>query len=528
MPEVTVGRPVIDKASSPQATTWPLQLTNKGPVLDIFGFSTQGIPPTWVSFDKLQVHLMPGASEEAHLTVRPTPESRAGSYLFTLRVISFNNVSDRVELSLSVDVPPVGLVTLSVSPSKTELQDSSTAGVTVQLAAPATNNLDLLLGLEASDEEGLGEYTFEPRQLRLLPGETKMSALRIRSRTPLAAEDPPRTFKVNVTATTGAGESTQPATVSVTQKAGKPPTLDLRPKVGAAERSFTYTLTVVNPNNADVIFALSGSDPENGCDFAFQPPSLPVPRHGAGEAVVTVTARRDLEGPSEKAYPFTIAATRNGDLLPAAKSEEGRFVQTPTRSVTLSLVQPLHEVRGGNSATYSARVSNPRSIPVQVALDVKDDEGALRVSIAPSVVRLAPGADGQAMVRVSAKIRVSPGDRKAHKFLVLGILQDGTAIPPAPATLVQIGPPDVLRLIRRVGGWVVWALVMLFVVSMAAALIAAIVEGDLWSQKGNFLDLYTHPAVQFLLHLPFAGPVRALLNWVFQVLRVLPSNLRAN
>ncbi len=523
-----MAEPVTDSGLPPPAAQWRLRLRNAGNVLDTFSFSITGIHPGWVNLDPAQVTLKPGEEGTALLTVRPADGTAAGTYPFVVRTFSHLNLNQRTETPLKVEVQPRAGFTLAVSPREAESQ--GLREFEVSLTSDKSSNTDLWLDLSASDQDNACDYTFEPQRVLLQARQVARSSLRVQPRAVLGPNER-RQYAVKVVVTPQ--ESTIPAQsdeVRLAQVGAPPLSLDLQPQVQTADLQTEYSLLAVNPSNVEAVLLLTATDPEAGCEYVFKPARLTLPPRGQAQARLKVKARAYNESETEKSFPFTVSATREGDLVPTAKAE-GRFVQKRVKPVTLELIQPIQSSRG--SAQYFIRVSNPRPNPVQVWLEAADAADALSFTFKPGMIRLSAGAEGQAALTVRPKDRLLPGEqRRVHQFVVSGKV-DGSAISAtANGTLAQVGgigwgkaPAVILRWAGWALKWVVVLAVILLLVTLVLAGMEQVTEGAPQLHQAFDSVLY-NPLAQFVLRLPFAQPVRGVVRWIAYVLTLIQTGPR--
>lgn len=509
--QIQVGvEPVADPNLAPPAARWRIALRNAGTVLDTFSFNLSGIRPEWVSMDPTQVTLKPDERGTALLTIRPSAHTPAGAYPFVLRVFSQLNVSQRTEVALTVDIQARAGFAVSVSPPETEAQ--GLREFRVSLASDANSNTDLEFDLSASDPENGCEYTFEPSQLVLRARQSATSTLRVRPRASLGPHER-RTYTFQVVATPRQGLApAKSAQARLTQVSMPPPTLELRPQVQSGELQAQYTLLIANPSAVELALRLAAADPEAGCSYRFDSPRIAVPPRGQAQARLAVAARGYVQ--AEKSIPFTLSATREGELVPVATAE-GRFVQRPVSPVTLSLVPPQQSRTG--SARYFVKAVNPRSLPVRVWLEGRDEADAVSFSFKPPEIHLSAGAEGGAWLTARPKDKLLVGEqRRVHRFQVTGQVE-GLAEPLIVAgTLAQVRGLRLgggLKVLVRLAKWAVALIIVIFIVALALAGMETL--ADVLPQAGGlFGGVLDSSIARLILRLPFAAPARTIVRWL--------------
>ncbi len=87
------------------SVTLSFTLLNQGPLVDHFGVTLTGLPPTWVQLPA-PIQLLPGEQRTAQITVRPprSSQSPSGSYVPKLLVSSQENPGQLVEVTINLTV----------------------------------------------------------------------------------------------------------------------------------------------------------------------------------------------------------------------------------------------------------------------------------------------------------------------------------------------------------------------------------------------------------------------------------------
>jgi hypothetical protein len=461
-----------DSKLPPPAVQWRLSLHNAGGVIDTFAFSITGVKAAWVRLEPAQLTLKADERSTALLTITPAPDTPSGTYPLVLRTFSHLNMKQRTELPLKFEVRPAAGFQLSIDPKDAESQGQR--DFRVILASSPTSNTDLVLNLSASDQDNACDYTFEQSQVSVPAKQTVVSTMRARPRTARGPNER-KMYTIKVTATERSGVvPPQSVEARLTQVAAAPLRLVLHPQVLGGELEADFGLQAINPSGVDASVVLSGDDPEGACEFVFTPVRLTLPAGVESQAKVKVKARSNFEGEGQKEYPFTISATRVGELEPMATAQ-GRFQQKQLRPVTLTLIPPQLSSTGG--ASYIVRASNPRTRSVQVLLSAQDEADALAFTFKPSEINLSAGAEGSSTLSTRPKDHLMKGEqRRVHKFVVTGTV-DGAATPPtAKGTLAQIpgldltGPTGTsLKLTVWILRWLAVLLVLLFLVTQLLA-----------------------------------------------------------
>ena len=448
------AEPLKDSKLPPPAAQWKLSLRNASNVLDTFSYNITGVRPNWVNIDPAALTLKPGEEGNAILTVRPSSDTVGGIYPFKLRAFSHLNLNQRTELALQVQVTQSTAFKLNLSPREAESQ--GVREFKVALSSDPASNTDLWLTLSASDQDNACDYTFEPGQVFLPAKQTITSTLRVVPHAVLSPNER-KTYTFKVTATPrDMLAPPQSDEARLTQIGAVPLSLGIRPQVVSGEMSADYTVMVINPSTVPTMLFLSGEDPAESCDYIFQPSKITLPPRGQLQVLLRVKARAAFQGDGQQPIPFTISATRIGELVPAAKAD-GKFVQQQSKPITMALIPPQQSQPG--RARYFVKIRNPHTTPAHIWLDAKDEQDAVAFSFRPPEIQLSPGAEGTSTLNASPRDKVPPTEqRRVHKFTVTGNVDGAQTTITANGTLAQTRGADYPRFVTVGLRWGIWAL----------------------------------------------------------------------
>ena len=397
------------------------------------------------AFDPPVLEVGPASSAVARLRLTaPAPEpgrelSRSLSVMATVgeRAVESSLVLQQLTSAVVVD-PPVGL---EVSPSLLRVHDT-TVGVARVVVDNRAGTRWVEVELRATDPERVVRAAWTASRLRVPPGGTVATDLRLEAPLPANGEQLSR----QLTVTASAGTQTSTATVTFAQVASPSPmeTLAVRvePEVVRVSDVDHASVQVVLDNRrgrTGVRLALAGSDPERAVGFAFATPAVEL---GAGEVravVLGLDAWRPEPG-REVTRPFTVSASARGQHQVTAA---GSLVQTSSRAaielLTLGLDPSVLRLGGRRRGRTSVLVDNRRgSTPVRVSLRGDDPENAVRFTFAPVAVEVPAGRVGRSTVSVTAP-RAPGGSELNRAFSVLA--SDGRADVEAQGSLTQSAAP---------------------------------------------------------------------------------------
>lgn len=479
--------PATDKPLPPPALQWKLRLKNAGNVLDTFGFSFNGIPQTWVSIDPVEMQLYPDEEGTSLLVVRPGADTKAGSYPFTLRAFSHVNMNERTEVALKIDVKASLGFQLEVTPREAEIQ--GVRDFQIYLSSTPAANGDMWLDLSASDQDNACEYAITPKEILLPARQRVMSTLRVKPR-PVLGPGERKQYTVKVAATPRQSAApVQTVDLRVTQTGSLPPNLTIQPQVQNAELESDFMVAVANQSAVDVTLYFSADDPEMACEYAFVPDHRFISANGTSSIRLHVKARAAFRGDKPKQIPFTVKATRGGELLPVA-TVKGQLNQTPGRPLTAQLIPP--QLSSTGRARYSTRVHNPYNGPILAWLEARDETDALSFNVSPTRMQIPAGSDGLFELGVKPKDKLLPTDqRRVHKFTVSVYVQGLSTPTNLTGLLAQVKGTDwttpigkiikglfdfiwaVIKLLFKILKWVIPIILILIVVIFVADLAIA-------------------------------------------------------
>ncbi|MBN1250113.1 MAG: protein kinase [Anaerolineae bacterium] len=174
-------------------------LLNQGPIVDHFTITVEGIPPDWVDLPPV-VQLMPGEQQEVALTLHPprSPQSKAGRYTVTVRVISRDIPSQYVDVRLALTVGTYSQFQSSLQPQKVR------AGRPTRVTVRNDGNFPDTFTISGSDRGN--ELAFEPpaARIQVAQGGTSSADLRAKPvKRPFIGGTKSHPFVVNVAPSQG-------------------------------------------------------------------------------------------------------------------------------------------------------------------------------------------------------------------------------------------------------------------------------------------------------------------------------------
>jgi hypothetical protein len=513
------AEPVRDAPLPPQTAQWRLLLHNQSDDPDTFRIGVLGIRPAWASMESDLVTLQPDEKCSLLLSVTPGDDASVGIHPFTLRVLSQHYPDRRAELDLQVEAKANAAFTLDIAPREAEAPGMSE--FEIKIISDEASNADTWISLVAGDPQQAAEYIFEPARVLLTARQTATAKLYVRPRHPAEPGAQRAIVFTAVAVRDGGDRERRSVEARLTQVGAASLTLELAPRVQSDTIEAEYLVMATNAAATESTLTLSGEDLHEACTYNFDPPRLTVPPHSQAQAMLKVRARAYLELEAERPHPCTVTATPAGESAPIARAN-GQFTQLSIPPVALELTPPHQSAP--RTARYTIKATNPRPIPVQLALSAKDDRNALAFTLEPAMLNLAPGAEATSQLTVQAKARLPLGERRAHVFTVVGVMQGSSVEASTTGLLAQersAGQTRIaatlLRAGERAAKWALVGLLLGFLVLLLLAGMEVTSEGNVRLQA-QVAPILSHPISRWFLDLPIAEPARALVRSLNQAL----------
>lgn len=397
-------------------------IQNLAEIVDRYGIAVEGIDPSWVSLSRPELALFPKDTDQVRLTLKAPAGSvaRAGRHDLRVVVTSQENPAERTTVPLELDVAALPTLELRLHPRR---QSGMAEGLFV-LHVANHGNTDLTVEFEATDPEEALDYGFEARRLLLAPGEERQVQLRIRLREamlgrgarvyPFSVSACPREAPQQVQSVQGEWELAVPALE-----------LSLRPQKGRGVRQGDFQLVVRNPGSTPLPMVFEASDPEDACQYLFQPAEVTVPPGQEVRVQLTVRPRAALTGEQSRTFGFTVDAAVTGGA-PQTRQVHGEWEHLPP-AFELSLRSLVG--RGTGEGSFRVGLSNPEESDLMVRVEAADAAGACVFSLyvpesLPVVVRA--GQELVLALLVRPRVPRATAVPRPHPFTVTARTAVGT------------------------------------------------------------------------------------------------------
>lgn len=158
----------------------------------------EGIPAEWVRLEPSEVRLMNSAQSKitVMLTAPRVPESRCDDYAVMVKVKSSNP-----ERPVHSDALPMKITVLPFFNSKTTLDPerlNARRNATQKVEIQNLGNTPMVFNLDGKDQDKAFRYSFDPPTLRIDPGKSASSIMRVDAPTHLMGSAKPHPFAVQV------------------------------------------------------------------------------------------------------------------------------------------------------------------------------------------------------------------------------------------------------------------------------------------------------------------------------------------
>ncbi len=155
-----------------------ITVQNMGSSVDQYAVELDGLPTTWYTLSSTSVALFPQDKEEARLSIRPPKgAAKAGSYPFTITVLSRADPSKTTRMEGTLQVSSVAAFEIEISPRKV-IGRSARFNLTMRNGG----NVDQEVELDAFDAEGECDFTFNPAMPRVAAGQRLAVPLQVKAR----------------------------------------------------------------------------------------------------------------------------------------------------------------------------------------------------------------------------------------------------------------------------------------------------------------------------------------------------------
>lgn len=408
-----------------------IALTNTGGVALSMELSVKGAPLSWLSFTPPSVVLAPGETQYATLTATLPPQTPLGSYPLTVLAQSGDDASLTTRINMMLEVIKAGEVNIELTPNQAQGELSGE----YMLRVSQTGQAPISVNLTASDAGALLDFAFTPASVLVPSAGSVSSRLTVRPRQALTTSDS-LSIAFEVSAASGSGNSASVSTHGrFVQQRSAPVKLLLQTEDVRDPASASFTVKMVNPGRSPVSYRLSASDAGGSCQYQFERPVFSIPANGEASTVLRVSPLAFLNA-GELVHTLQISAqpaSGQGTTLTGAL----RYIQTTGHPPTLT-ISPASQTSAG-PASYWIQIANPRSVPLQIALQPYDPNQQCRFAIDPSTLSIPAQNQASARLDVQPLGQLLSGEsRRVYPFSIAGYVDNNPTPIVADGTLLLV------------------------------------------------------------------------------------------
>ena len=422
-----------------------LTIQNLSEIVDQYNLEVEGLDAAWLTLSPPRISLFPQDEGQVTIKLHPPETARAGTYDFAVKVVSRENPVEWSRAQATLDVTPVFLFDVSLSPQRKSIVE---AEATFDLELTNPGNVDLTLDFSATDPEAGCAYRFDPSQATVEAGGKEQVQLTV---TPgQAAQEEGRLYTFTVTAApvdapgrarTVSGQlHCQPQVVSLD--------VGLWPERRSAVGAGTFQLQLDNRGNTDLNLLLEGTDPAEACAYKFDAQRVTLPAGQSRQVRLTVAPIGRPPTDQPRVYNFTVRAVPEKAPHKAVQATGELECLPVTVAFDLAIVPDARTAK--REGEYQVRLVNRSEVGLSLELEAVDQAGACDCSLGSKRVSLGPEETRMVPLTVAAREKPARGETSSHAFSV-------TATPADAAHLAKKATGR-LKLVRPRGlGPLIWS-----------------------------------------------------------------------
>ena len=282
-----------------------ITIQNLSEIVDQYIVEVQGLDDAWLTLVPPRISLFPQDEGHVRIKLHPPERARAGTYEFTVKVVSRENPVEFSTAQGTLDIAPVFLFDVSLAP-----QRKTTTGEDVPFSVQLNNpgNTDITLQLSVADPEDACTYAFDTDQVTLEAGGSTTVPLSVAPKQ--GAGDKGRLHSFTVRA--APVDAPQKARTATGELACEPQVvalgLGLWPPKRSAVGAGRFQVQLDNQGNTDLDVSLEGTDPEEACAYRFEPSRMTLSAGGTRQVPLTVAPIGRPPTDRPKLYDFMVRA----------------------------------------------------------------------------------------------------------------------------------------------------------------------------------------------------------------------------
>ncbi|MBN1955256.1 MAG: hypothetical protein JW900_09435, partial [Anaerolineae bacterium] len=190
--------------------------------------------------------------------------------------------------------------------------------------------------------------------------------------------------------------------------------LALRPQRQTGVSEGLFRVQLKNAGNADLTVHFEATDPDEGCQYAFDPPQVVVAAGQEAQVQLTVRSKRALGSEQPRTFLFTVTA-RPLEAARLVRQVSGEWMQVPPALEVVLVPERPSSVKEG---VFGLQVTNQGPAELAVQLQAGDPEQACLYVLEPSSLVIPPEGQGTAQLRVRPKTGLAEGQNRTFGFAV--------------------------------------------------------------------------------------------------------------
>jgi len=390
-----------------------LTIQNLSEIVDQYTLDVEGLDAAWLTLSPPRISLFPQDEGQVTIKLHPPETARAGTYDFSVKVASRENPIEWTRVQGTLEVAPVFLFDVSLSPQR---KTTTEREATFDLHLTNPGNVDLTLGLSATDPEAACTYRFHPSPVTVDAGGSATVELTVTSTQPPQEQSRLYSFTVKV-APLDAPQRMRTVSGQL-QCQARVVTLDigLWPERRSAVGAGKFQVQLNNRGNTDLSLVLEGTDPAEACAYKFDAQNVTLTAGQSREVGLMVAPIGRPPTDQSRVYDFIVRAVPE-DAKHRAVQAAGQLECLPVAiSFDMEILPGRRTVK--DEGQFTVRLANRCEADLSLELSAGDDAGPFRYQFERSRVRVGPGKAETVSLTVAPREQPPPGETKSHALSV--------------------------------------------------------------------------------------------------------------
>lgn len=394
-------------------------IQNLSEIVDQYIVQVQGLNDAWLTLVPPRISLFPQDEGQVTVKLHPPERARAGTYEFTVKVVSRENPVEFSTAQGTLDIAPIFLFDVSLTPQR-KTTTGEDAPFSVQLSNPG--NTDITLQLSAADPEDACRYAFDTDDVTLEAGGSTTVPLAVAPKH--GAGDEGRMYRFTVRA--APIDAPEKARTATGELACEPQVvalgLSLWPPKRSAVGAGSFQVQLDNRGNTELDLTLQGTDPAEACAYRFEPPRVTLQAGGSRQVPLTVAPIGRPATDKPKLYDFMIRAVPDNAPQKAVQAA-GQLECLPV-VISFGLDILPQERSTQSEGHFEVQIVNRGQGKLSLELSASDTDEACDCRLGKRRVSL--DAEETQTVPLSVKPRYKPtrGESRRYTFSVRAMPAD--------------------------------------------------------------------------------------------------------